>query len=28
MSIDELRDQVESYRSDGLSTQQIADEMS
>jgi orotate phosphoribosyltransferase len=28
MSIDELRAQVESYRSDGLSTQQIADEMS
>lgn len=28
MSIVELRAQVESYRSDGLSTQQIADEMS
>ena len=28
MSIEELRGQVESYRSEGLSTQQIADEMS
>ena len=28
MSIEELRKQVESYRTEGLSTQQIADEMS
>ena len=28
MSIEELRTQVESYRTEGLSTQQIADEMS
>ena len=28
MSIEELRKQVETYRTEGLSTQQIADEMS
>ena len=27
-SVDELRSKVEQYRSDGLNTQQIADEMS